>query len=329
MIAKKITVKEGPLVFLRDVLGFEILTGLFFFAVSFLENYELFLRDIGVLEYVRYDLLIMVAFSTLQIIIITSLFLRWYFSYYEIRETEIVRRSGIVLRKHVSVPLNQIATVEFSQGIVERTMKHGTIVLEHTNNRITRLRNVENYEDALGYIKERLAKLHDGYGMHQKKPVPQLIKQGESSIVEFKETLRTDTRNGGIHKDVERAVVKTIVGFLNAQGGTLVIGVHDSGKIMGLEKDYDSLPRKNRDGFENHIATLVKNHIGIKFRPYLTIIFESIDGKDVCVVDVEPSPKPAYLKGGEGKEEFFVRTGNSTQPFSMSEAEEYIKSRWG
>ncbi len=328
MITQKIFVKEGPLVFLRDVLGFEVLTGLFFFAISFLENYELFLRNIGVLEYIRYDLLIMVVFSLLQIAIITLLFLRWYFSFYEIRENEIIRRSGIILRKHVSVSMNHIATVEFSQGIVERFMNHGTIVLEHTNNRITRLRNVENYEESLLYIKERLLKLRDAQGIHQKKVIPQLITQGESSKVEFKETLRVDIRNGGLHKDVERAVVKTIVGFLNAHGGTLVIGVSDSGEIKGLDKDYASLPRKNRDGFENHIATLVKNHIGIKFRPYLDISFESIQEKDVCVIDIEASPKPAYLKGGEGKEEFFVRTGNSTQPFSMSEAEEYIKNHW-
>ena len=34
------------------------------------------------------------------------------------------------------------------------------------------------------------------------------------------------------------------------------------------------------------------------------------------------------LYTSDKKEEFFVRVGNSTQPFSMSEAEEYIKTKW-
>ena len=55
---------------------------------------------------------------------------------------------------------------------------------------------------------------------------------------------------------------------------------------------------------------------------------EYFNGNEACIVAVDPSHKPAYIQNGDGKEEFFVRMGNSTQPFSMSEAEEYIKTRW-
>ena len=37
---------------------------------------------------------------------------------------------------------------------------------------------------------------------------------------------------------------------MNAEGGTLFIGVDDDGKILGLMEDYQILKKKNSDGFE-------------------------------------------------------------------------------
>ena len=115
---------------------------------------------------------------------------------------------------------------------------------------------------------------------------------------------------------------------LNAEGGTLLIGVSDAGDIVGLESDYKALPKKNRDGLENHLSMLIKTSIGLPFAKYVSVDFESVKGHDVCLVNARESHKPAYLRTGDRTEEFFVRVGNSTQPFSMSEAEEYIASHW-
>ena len=115
---------------------------------------------------------------------------------------------------------------------------------------------------------------------------------------------------------------------MNTDGGTLLIGVNDAGQVVGLENDFKTLPRKNHDGFENHISMLVKTMIGLPFAKYISIKFERLNEKEVCLVSVGESHKPAYLRNGDNKEDFFVRVGNSTQPFSMSETEEYIKTRW-
>ena len=40
---------------------------------------------------------------------------------------------------------------------------------------------------------------------------------------------------------LERAVAKTVAGFLNAEGGVLLIGVADDGSIPGIEDDYTLL----------------------------------------------------------------------------------------
>jgi hypothetical protein len=86
--------------------------------------------------------------------------------------------------------------------------------------------------------------------------------------------------------------------------------------------------KKNRDGFENHLNILIKTSIGIPFSKYINVRFEELDSKEICIVEVRGSHKPAYLKNSDQKEEFFVRVGNTSQPLSMSETEEYIKNHW-
>ena len=73
---------------------------------------------------------------------------------------------------------------------------------------------------------------------------------------------------------------------------------------------------------------LIKTTVGLPFTKYIDVKFEKLNNKDICVVSVRRSHKPAYLHNSDKKEEFFVRVGNSTQPFSMSEAEEYIDTHW-
>ena len=45
------------------------------------------------------------------------------------------------------------------------------------------------------------------------------------------------------------------------------------------------------------------------------------------LVAVAASPRPAYFTD-EGREEFFVRTGNGTTALKVSEAAAYIETRW-
>ena len=55
--------------------------------------------------------------------------------------------------------------------------------------------------------------------------VDEVIANDEDFTVEFKSTARWDIREGKPNKAMEDAVVKTIAGFLNTDGGTLLIGV--------------------------------------------------------------------------------------------------------
>lgn len=341
---RRIIVKEGPIVFLRNVIVMEIAATILFVAASFLENYEMLYQSLGFESLVRYDIFLVVLFSLFQLIYIEILFFGWYFSHFEIDEREIVWKSGLLFRRRKSVSIGDVVSVEVYQSPLGRMINHATIILEHGRagapTRVTKIKNVSGYEEYVHIIKSMI---QQSSGRTLTKDIQSLLDAGEGLFVEFKETLRYDVRKGEISKDLERVAMKSIVGFMNADGGTLIIGVRDTGggvsgkeadlEVVGLERDYKTLPKKNRDGFENHVSMLVKNMIGMPFIKYVSVKFEKADGKDglkqdVCLITVRESHKPAYLRGPENKEEFFVRVGNSTQPFSMSEAEEYIKTHW-
>lgn len=55
--------------------------------------------------------------------------------------------------------------------------------------------------------------------------IHKLINQGEGLALEFKES-----RNG-----LNRNVYETVCAFLNRNGGTLLLGVRDSGEILGID----------------------------------------------------------------------------------------------
>ncbi len=322
---RKIIVKEGPLVFLRNVFAMEILAGIFLYAISFLQNYEMLYTSLGLLKFLRYDIFLIIVFSLFQLIYVSLLFLDWYFSHFEITDKEITRKSGLLFRRRKSVDLSRIVSVETYNSPVGRMMGHATIVLHHDNDRRTKMKNLASAEEYAHIIKQIV---HDSSGRMPTRDIETIISRGEGLSVEFKETLRYDTHQRAVSKEMERMVLKTLVGFLNADGGTLVIGVNDDGEPVGLARDFETLPKKNRDGFENHLNMLVKTMIGLPFTKYVNIKFEKTRGVEICVVSVGASHKPAYLNNGNSKEDFFVRVGNSTQPFSMSETAEYIKTRW-
>lgn len=322
---RRIILKEGPLVFLRNVLVMEIVATVFLYAISFLQNYEMLYRSWGLEKFARYDIFLIVAFSSFQLIYVSLLFLDWYFAHFEITEKEITKKSGLLFRHRKSVALSSVVSIGTYHSPLGRMMRHATIILQHDTGKTTKIKNVLGADEYVHVIKQMSRNPSGRLPTHD---ISYLLKEGEGFLTEFKETLRYDKRRKEVSKEMERMVMKTVVAFLNAKGGTLLIGVSDDGNVVGLEDDYKTLVKKNRDGFENHLSTLVKTMIGLPFTRYVSIKFEKINNLEVCMVSVEESHRPAYLYNGDRKEDFFVRVGNSTQPFSMSETEEYIKTRW-
>jgi len=126
--------------------------------------------------------------------------------------------------------------------------------------------------------------------------------------------------------------MRAIVSMLNSDGGFLFIGVDDKGEIVGIEEDYNTIQKKNRDGFLLHFDNLINNYIGKEYHQYLNVSVESIEGKDVCVVQIKKSNSPAFVtsKDNNGKEheEFFIRGIASSHHLGQKKTLDYIKNRW-
>jgi len=154
----------------------------------------------------------------------------------------------------------------------------------------------------------------------------------ESDTVEFKSSLRWDYKQERPNTDLEREVVRGVIGFLNSEGGgTLVVGVDDSKQILGLDLDYSTLgKRKNRDGFEQKLQQILIDAIGERgCAKWLKVRFCSLQGKDLCVITVRSASEPIFFeeKGKEGS--MYVRIGNTTRALSPREAVAYAGARWG
>lgn len=161
----------------------------------------------------------------------------------------------------------------------------------------------------------------------EKRDFNEMMASGEHEKLEFKSALRWDTKRQHVNKELEKTIMKTVAAFLNSDGGYLMIGVDDQGKPIGLEKDFISLPKPNADGFENHFNNLFNQMIGPEFRRLVQLVFKNLDGQTVCLINIKPGHKPAYLKTVDG-EDFYIRTGNATTPLKMSEVATYISSWW-
>jgi type I restriction enzyme R subunit len=158
--------------------------------------------------------------------------------------------------------------------------------------------------------------------------VEEIIARDEDFTVEFKSTARWDLREGKPSKAMEDAVVKTIAGFLNTDGGTLLIGVGDSGAVLGLDHDYDRVQPKNGDGFVNWLTTHLINALG---HPPVTRVRARIavhDGKQICRVDVARHSEPAWAKTSKAERVLFARFNNSTRAVPVDEASAYVSLRW-
>ncbi len=156
----------------------------------------------------------------------------------------------------------------------------------------------------------------------------EIIVKGENNFVEFKSSMRWDYKENQVNKNLEYVIAKTISGFLNSEGGTLIIGVDDDGVILGLDKDYSTLGKKqNRDGFLLALVQIINNYLGKEFNQYISVKIENIDGKDVGIVEISDSGSPVFINY-QGSDQFFIRASASTQPMSMKEANEYISLHW-
>jgi len=158
--------------------------------------------------------------------------------------------------------------------------------------------------------------------------VDEILADDEDFTVEFKSTARWDLREDKPNKAMEDAVVKTVAGFLNTDGGTLLIGVDDRGVVLGLDHDYNRVQPKNGDGFVNWLTTHLIHALGHTPVTRVRARIAVHKGKQLCRVDVAQHNAPVWANTSSGDQVLFSRLNNSTRAVPAQEVDAYISARW-
>lgn len=163
--------------------------------------------------------------------------------------------------------------------------------------------------------------------------IRRVIAAGESKVVEFKSTGRKNLHTGEKNAAMEWSVLKSVAGFMNNSGGTLLVGVADDGAIVGIEEDYPFLgSKRNTDGWELWLVDLLTRSLGKAAATDVSLGYGEMGGLTVARIDVGPAARPVFASGkngkGDVKEAFLVRISSSTQQLTGPEAHDYQRKRW-
>lgn len=120
----------------------------------------------------------------------------------------------------------------------------------------------------------------------------------ESQNIEYKESWRDE-------------YLKWVCGFANAQGGTIYIGVDDTGKIIGV---------KNVEKLMEDIPNQIQSGLGI----IVDVNMLNKDGLDYIQIKVNPSTYPVSYHG-----EYHYRSGSTKQQLRGSALTEFLVHKTG
>lgn len=321
-------VKKSPVVIVKNFIMLQLAAVAAFFLVGILADYGEIYDNLPFSRSLSFHIAQAMGIFLLETGLVFYIFFYWYKEYYDIKPDKIIHGRGIFFRQKTVIPLKPVYSVSYRQGPVGKLTKYGaidlrdgisgqTVVIDH-------IPEPQKYAELIIQLKDNLISRESDRGLLT---FEDLLLKDEHERLEFKESFRWDFRQNKVNKNLEKAVMKTITAFLNSEGGQLLIGVDDSGHVVGLEQDYKSLPKPSADGFQNHFTNVFHAMIGPEFRQFTELMIQKVDGKECGLVKVMPAGKPAYLRA-DNQEELYIRTGNGTTALKVSEAASYIDSRW-
>lgn len=152
-----------------------------------------------------------------------------------------------------------------------------------------------------------------------------LLSMDEDRHLERKSSFLTTVPGGKREDYLKKAVLKSIAGLLNADGGHLILGQADDGTVIGLAPDFAVLAPKarDRDGFQRALQDSASSTLGQWVNLPLSLRWHAIGSRDVLVVSCRPSSRPIWLG-----DEFFVRQENSTVQLKGRDLALYLRERF-
>jgi membrane protein YdbS with pleckstrin-like domain len=325
-------IQRSPFVFLRRVAYWQIAIALTGILLS-LTQPEQVNESLRSLNTITWHLLTIGLFTAVQVLIITLLFALWRGEQYDVNLQRILWRRGGLFEAQTLLATQKIVGIELKQSWLGRQLDYGSLRLtvqderEHGRVHHPHLRDIPTPHRYQQKLDNLILRPQQSEPIPPPQTIPALIAHGEDQYTEFKASLMWDYQAQRVNKELYLPVMKNVAAFMNSSGGKILIGVADDGTILGLANDYSTMRKGNADGYENTFNIAFSNMIGPEFRPYLTLSFPQLEGKEICLVTVRPSAYPVFLNN-KGNEQFYIRTGNSSQPLTISQATKYIRSRF-
>jgi len=149
-----------------------------------------------------------------------------------------------------------------------------------------------------------------------------ILQVGENDKIEFKSTLRWNLHTDKADAKIENSCLKTIAGYLNSDGGVLLIGVDDNGQVLDLKQDQFA----NEDKLLLHWNNLLKTHLGVEFAQFIRSQVYDLNEQRILIVQCLRSAKPVFFRRSN-EEVFYIRTGNGTNQLKPSEIIAYLDQR--
>ena len=183
-------------------------------------------------------------------------------------------------------------------------------------------------EEVKDNTQDKLAKFWDS--------LPVLEVGDESQTLELKSSIAFPPGEGkaNIGKQLY-TILKELTAFMNTDGGTLYIGIHDkTKKVIGIEADYQFLNsdekdeyngsyKADNDGYELKIRNTMDRLCPSLANSLTTISFDALEGHKYCKIEVKPARRPIFLSGTQ----LYVRQGNRLKLLRGDEITFFVTER--
>lgn len=186
--------------------------------------------------------------------------------------------------------------------------------------------------------------------------VPEKLNAIEGQKLEFKTSVFYAPGSHNPSLKQMRTIAETVAAFMNAEGGSLVVGVADNGTVKGIDEDLDvlglmsssvalKLPQMDDSSFDykathdhyqlklQHVfqAFLSPNHVGL----YSISFVKTPQTKTICCkIDVKKCAEDDFVYCSEkyaadkpAVEEIFVRIGNEKTRLQGRARDEFVEKR--
>jgi membrane protein YdbS with pleckstrin-like domain len=317
-------IKPSAAVILKKFLLTDFIIASLIFLLTTVFDFNEYFDTTRLSNFFELEFLIFLFAITVQIIFAIIIFQSWNSEFYQIKKDRIVHKKSWPFGNETIFIFSQVPDIKYEQTLIGRKFKYGTIQVHTGNSEVIELKHIPKPKEYITLIYEviKFGKQTNGNGLKDL-TIKQILQEEEGSKIEFKSSALWDYKENKYNKELIKPIIKTITAMLNREGGYLIVGLNDNKEILGLEKDFDYLKKKDKDGFEAFVIAKINQFIGKEFVQYVNFRFEDIDNKIICSIKVEQSRVPVFFKLKEA-EEFYIRTGNSTNSLSVREATEYI-----